>query len=680
MIYPFSALVGQEPLKKALLLNAADPRVGGVLISGEKGTAKSTAARALAALLPSQKVVLGCPFRCDPQAPDKKCAHCGELLERAFVESPAPFIDLPLGATEDRVLGALDFERALREGRRAFQSGLLAAAHRGILYIDEVNLLPDHLVDVLLDVAASGVNVVQREGIEVVHPARFLLIGTMNPEEGELRPQLLDRFALMVEVAGPRDPETRAEVVRRRIAFEADPESFARRWEVEQAALRDRIAAARGLLDEVEWNDDLLLLISRLCCEFGADGLRADIAWHKASRASAALDGRRSVEEDDVRLAAELVLPHRRKRRPFEKPSLDRQRLDDLMAEDRSKRGETSPLEGAPEESKDNDEADSGDPAGSEAESLVFETKPVGPARPIEAITSKRVSKAARGRRNGNASEGRGGYSRAVLDESPSRVAIDATMRSAAKNGLGEDGRPIVLRSDLHRKDRSGRPGTLILFIVDASGSMAARKRMEAVKGAVSSLLKDAGERRDRVGVIAFRGPKAELLLPPTDNFEDADAALRSLPTGGRTPLAHALALAAETIRGAHGMNPGLLPLPILLSDGKANVSLPDEPGDPWEQALRLAGELGESGVAALVLDTDEGYIRLGRAREIADAMGAEHLPLDDLTAESLVLEVRQPGRTRWNPKSNLRRTSPRRAWSSPASAAVSARRRSSSA
>ena len=206
MTYPFAALVGQESLKTALLFNAVDTGIGGVLISGEKGTAKSTAARALAALMPAQRVVAGCPFRCDPESPDPSCTHCGGLVERPAADARSPFIDLPLGATEDRVLGSLDFERALREGRRAFQPGLLAAAHRGVLYVDEVNLLPDHLVDILLDVAVSGVNVVQREGVEVVHPSRFLLVGTMNPEEGELRPQLLDRFGLMVEVAGPRIP------------------------------------------------------------------------------------------------------------------------------------------------------------------------------------------------------------------------------------------------------------------------------------------------------------------------------------------------------------------------------------------------------------------------------------------------------------------------------------------
>jgi magnesium chelatase subunit D len=647
MTYPFAALVGQESLKTALLLNAVDPGIGGVLISGEKGTAKSTAARALAEIMPAQQVVAGCPFRCDPSTPDPKCTHCGELAERPSVDARVPFIDLPLGATEDRILGSLDFERALREGRRVFQPGLLAACHRGVLYVDEVNLLPDHLVDILLDAAASGVNVVQREGVEVVHPSRFLLIGTMNPEEGELRPQLLDRFGLMVEVAGPRDPAIRAEVVRRRVAFDADSVAFARRWETEQSALHAVIATARHQLAHITLDDELLLLISRLCCEFGADGLRADIAFHKASRASGALAGRDAVSEEDVRCAAAFVLPHRRRRRPFEKPGLDHQRLDDLMAEGRPSRGDASnpspASDPAPGEtgtgSERSTEKDNGDKQ--DAGTQIFEAAAAGPARPIEVVASTRVPQIGRGKRS-TAGEGRGSYARAVPDETPDHLAIDATLRSAALNGLGENGKPIVLPSNLHRKERTGRTGTLILFVVDASGSMAARRRMEAVKGAVLSLLRDAYECRDRVGVIAFRGPEAELLLPPTDSVELAEQAMRSLPTGGRTPLAHALVLASETIRRACGAGPSLVPMPVLLTDGKANVCVPDRPGDPWEQALRAAGELAEVGLAALVLDTEDGFVRLGRAREIADALGAEHLSLDDLTAESLVLNVRQ--------------------------------------
>ncbi|WP_152918180.1 ATP-binding protein, partial [Ardenticatena maritima] len=328
--YPFTAIVGQDQLKTALLLNAVNPAIGGVLIRGHKGSAKSTAARALAALLPPIRTVVGCAFNCDPDAPCDACPTCRQP-DRQVETRPAPFITLPLGATEDRVVGTLDIQRVLREREHAFQPGMLAAAHRGVLYIDEVNLLADHLVDLLLDAAAMGVNTVQREGFAITHPARFVLIGTMNPEEGDLRPQLLDRFGLMVDVVAPTDPAERAEVVRRRMAFERDPHAFAAAWRAEEDALRARILAARERLPHVHLDDDMLAFIARLCVEFEVEGVRADITLCKTACTLAAFDGRTHVTPDDVRTAAELVLPHRRRRQPFEQPHLDRQRLDDLM-------------------------------------------------------------------------------------------------------------------------------------------------------------------------------------------------------------------------------------------------------------------------------------------------------------------------------------------------------------
>jgi magnesium chelatase subunit D len=615
--YPFTALVGQEPLKTALLLNAVYPAIGGVLVRGEKGTAKSTAARGLRALLPPLRMVEGCPFHCDPEAPWKECPHCAAVAERRAVETPVSFIDLPLGATEDRVLGTLDFERALREGRRAFQPGLLAAAHRGILYIDEVNLLPDHLVDVLLDAAALGVNTVQREGISATHPARFLLIGTMNREEGDLRPQLLDRFGLMVEVVGSRDPEQRAEVVRRRLAFESNPMAFAAHWEGEQDRLRRQLAEARERLPRVRLDDGLLAVISRLCCEFEVDGLRADIVMHKAARALAALDGRTEVTTGDVKRAAELVLPHRQRRHPFEQPHLNQQRLDESLTR----------LQSLPEEAEN-----------TEAE-RVFNPAAPQPVRRIEVVPPAGGSLMPHGRRNPTPIHERGHYVRAVRDEKATDIAVDATIRAAVLRGGQTDGRPVIDKSDLHRKERAGRTGTLILFVVDASGSMAARRRMELVKGAVLGLLQSAYEQRDAVGVIAFRGTQAEVLLPPTESVELAEQALRELPTGGRTPLAHALVTAGDVLRRARSHVPALL---VLLSDGKANVSLPDTTGDPWQQALLAAQELAADRLPALVLDADAGFVRLGRAGELARALGAECLPLDGLSAETLILKVRQ--------------------------------------
>jgi magnesium chelatase subunit D len=659
--YPFAALVGQEQLRMALLLGAVYPGVGGVLIRGQKGTAKSTAARSLAALLPRLRVVEGCPFRCDPALPWPECPHCSTAAECRPTELPVPFIDLPLGATEDRVLGTLDFELALREGRRAFQPGLLASAHRGILYIDEVNLLPDHLVDVLLDAAAMGINTVQREGVSVTHPSRFLLVGTMNPEEGDLRPQLLDRFGLMVEVAAPRDPAVRAEIVRRRLAFESSPEAFAATWASEQAILSEQVAAAaRDRLSGVTMSEDFLTIISQLCCELEVDGLRADLALHRTARARAAFLGRTEVNLEDIRAAAELTLPHRRKRQPFEKqpqqhlsPEQLDERLEALQRQQQQENGDR-------EEEKKDDPDPSAKPReeaaaaeqenGTEEEERLFESAPAQVLRRLEVARERATSNgsaAGGGRRNPVPSGERGRTVRAIPDEKATAdIALAATIRAAAARRGGawseEDGRLQVSPSDLHRKQRAGRTGTLLLFVVDASGSMAARRRMELVKGTVLGLLRSASEQHDLVAVVAFRGARAEVLLPPTSSVEQAEIALHVLPTGGRTPLAHALVVAGDVVRQAQRSHPELPTLLICLSDGRANVPLPDTTGAPWPQALQAAQELASAGVVSLVLDTDAGFIRLGRAQELAQALGATCLPLEDLSAETFALQLRQ--------------------------------------
>ena len=644
MQYPFAALVGQETLKRALLLTAVDPRIGGVLVSGEKGTAKSTAARALAEILPPLRVVAGCPFHCRPDEPWPACPHCSGLDARHAIELPMPLVTLPLGATEDRVIGTLDFERALREGRKAIQPGLLATAHRGILYVDEVNLLADHLVDVLLDAAAMGTNSIQREGIELSHPARFMLIGTMNPEEGELRPQLLDRFGLMVRVAGPREPELRAEVVRRRLAFDESPAAFAARWETEQAQLRERIEQARGLLAAVRIDDALLQLMTRLCCELEIDGLRGDIVLYKTTRALAALDGRTTATSADVREAAELALVHRRRRKPFDHPTSSAQELDDFFEGGRPKAeggGVDFGHDGASQDDGSR-EAEGTDRMEPDDDHRLFPLPSASAVRPVELERATSSPRLARGRRNAVTAERSGQYVRATASDSPTDLAIDATLRAAAQRG-GWDGNQLTVEpADLRQKVRSGRAGTLILFVVDASGSMAARRRMEAVKGTVLGLLVDAYHQRDQVAVIAVRGVQAQLLLPPTSSVELAQSVLQTLPTGGRTPLAHAFTLASEVIARARRSDSEGLALVVLLSDGKANVGLPQATGEPFAQALATAGQLAAARVPALVLDTDAGLVRVGRASELAAALGAEYLPLDELSSESLTSEVRR--------------------------------------
>ncbi|WP_075258663.1 putative cobaltochelatase [Herbaspirillum camelliae] len=655
-VYPFSAIVGQPLLQQALLLCAVDPGIGGVLVRGDKGTAKSTAARGLTQVLPPIARVAGCAFNCTPGQPAAACALCKGDNAPTAAPAELPFVTLPLGATEDRVLGSLDLQQALQGGQRAFQPGLLAAAHRGILYIDEVNLLADHLVDVLLDVAAMGVNAVQREGLSVSHPARFTLIGTMNLEEGDLRPQLLDRFGLMVEVNAPTDKTVRAEVVRRRIAFEADPAAFADQWQDRQDALRSQVAQAQRLLPEVVLDDAMLELISHLCCEFEVASLRADIVMHKTARAMAALQARSRVTPDDVREAALLVLPHRRRRKPFEQTGMDQDKLDDLVDQARAPEppapdagqgsGEAPPQEESPEQGQpEQGEQDQQDQQSEAGGQQTFAIAAAGQARKISVAAPAQASAAsvASGRRSAVADASRGSAVRAVPDANPDRLAIGATLRSAAVrsalSGNAEPGeRLAVSRADLHRQVRSGRGANLIVFVVDASGSMAAQRRMEAVKGAVLALLTDAYQRRDQLAVIAFRGEQAQLLLAPTRSADLAEQGLRELPTGGRTPLPHALQMAAQVLQQA---SPEAPPLLVILSDGKANVSLPGSHGDAWAQTLEAAAMLAAQAVPALVLDTESGYLRLGRAAQLAEALGAPCLTLEQLTGDALALTVR---------------------------------------
>jgi len=649
--YPFSAIVGQDALKLALTLGAIDSTLGGVLLRGEKGTAKSTAARSLARLLPVIQSTRGCPFHCDPARPWADCPSCvvEQGPERVVTSIPAPHADLPLGATEDRVLGTLDLDRVLKEGRSSLRPGLLAQAHRGILYIDEVNLLPDHLVDVLLDVAASGVNTVQRDGISARHPARFLLVGSMNPEEGELRPQLRDRFGLTVDVAAPTDFESRAEVVRRRLAFERDPQGFSAEWLDADRMLGRRIGEAQTRLTRVIVPDGLLTAIARLCCEAQVDGLRADLALYKAARALAALEARLQVSTDDLRRVLDLVLAHRR-RQSFQSPGLDADAIDRALSEPPPGQGMGEKNKGRPPgDGLDDDDTspplDSGAPSTEddstgEGPSLEREEQILEPGGSIglPPLPLELGGQAEEGRHAGvqtaRARAARGKYLRDLPQEAPRELALSATLRSAVRRSAEGPSTGLTLeRGDLHGKQRASAPGSLVVFVVDASGSMGARQRMEMVKSAVLSLLEGTDPGRDRMAVVAFRGPRAEVVLPPGRNAEQAETALRRLPTGGRTPLAHALALTLELLAAERKGGAAVV---VLLTDGKGNVPLPGTTGDPWSQALLAASRLADAGVSTVVHDTELGFGRLGRAGELARAMGAELVPLAELSAEAV--------------------------------------------
>ncbi|MCF2527491.1 putative cobaltochelatase [Yinghuangia soli] len=688
--YPFSAIVGLADLRLALLLNAVSPGVGGVLVRGEKGTAKSTMVRALAALLPDTAAVSGCRFSCDPAAPDPACPDGPHDAAAPGETRRARLVELPVGATEDRLVGSLDLERALAEGVKAYEPGLLAAAHRGLLYVDEVNLLHDHLVDLLLDAAAMGTAHVEREGVSVRHAARFLLVGTMNPEEGELRPQLLDRFGLTVEVAASREPRERAEVVRRRLAYEADPDGFAARWAEHDAALALRIEAARALLPDVVLPDAELERVARVCAAFEVDGLRADLVTARTAIALAAWHGRTEVEASDVRQAAQLALPHRRRRNPFDAPGLDQDKLDEALRDEPepdlpddpdpdpepdgpdgsggSDRpdgpggpggpdqdgpggggpgGGPAPQETAPPEpprnaSSDAPAAEQPPPAReSTAAAAAPEQPAVAASEPFRArlLAVPGLGQGAAGRR----SRAETGTGRTTGDRRPSgpvaRLHLVGTVRAAAPHqaARGRRGPGLVLRrDDVREAVREGREGNLVLFVVDASGSMAARARMRTVKGAVLSLLLDAYQRRDKVGLVTFRGAGAELALPPTSSVEAGAARLAALPTGGRTPLAAGLLRAHEALRVEHLRDPRRRPLLVVVTDGRATHG-----PDPLGAARRAAGLLAAAGNASVVVDCESGPVRLGLAARLAADLGGPVLGLADLAADGLAGLVR---------------------------------------
>ncbi|GAA3889766.1 putative cobaltochelatase [Streptomyces lacrimifluminis] len=661
--FPFTAVVGQDDLRLALLLNAVSPTVGGVLVRGEKGTAKSTAVRALSVLLPAVDVVAGCRFSCDPGAPDPACPD-GPHEAGAHVSRAARTVELPVGASEDRLVGALDIERALAEGVKAFEPGLLADAHRGILYVDEVNLLHDHLVDLLLDAAAMGASYVEREGVSVRHAAKFLLVGTMNPEEGELRPQLLDRFGLTVEVAASREPDQRVEVVRRRLAYDDDPAGFAARWADEESAVRARIVAARELLPSVRLGDGALRQIAATCAAFEVDGMRADIVMARTAVALAAWDGRTDVLAEDVRQAALLALPHRRRRNPFDAPGLDENKLDETLEEFG---GQGSGADGEDEDPDPDPGPDGpgggggrspesdgpqGDDAGARPEAGESgEPQPSGagsgeqqPVRAGEPFRTKVLSvpgvgEGAAGRRSRARTErGRTTGSRRPQG-ALTKLHLAATVQAAAphQRARGRAGRGLVVRrDDLRQATREGREGNLVLFVVDASGSMAARQRMSAVKGAVLSLLLDAYQRRDKVGLVTFRGSGAEVALPPTSSVDAAAARLESLPTGGRTPLGAGLLKAHDVLRVERLRDPAQRALVVVVTDGRAT-------GGPEPVALgaRAARLFAAEGVASVVVDCESGVVRLGLAAQLAGDLGGTAVTLDELRADSIAGLVR---------------------------------------
>ena len=674
--YPFTAIVGQEKMKETLILNLINPKVGGVLIRGEKGTAKSTAVRALANLLPEIEVVEGCKFKCNPNNRSELCEECLEKLKAGALKISRikmKVADLPVSATEDRVVGTLDIEHAIKTGEKRFEPGVLAMAHRGILYVDEINLLDDHLVDVLLDSAAMGVNTIEREGISYTHPANFVLVGTMNPEEGELRPQLLDRFGLCVDIKGISDVSRRVELIKYRLSYEADPEAFAANWQDAETELCGQILLAQKLLPEVRISDDMLEMISQICIDMGVDGHRADLTMMKTAITLAAFYGRSEVTEEDVREAAGLTLSHRMRRKPFDNQPEKQDKLDDSIEKHKEKQKEKQKNQDEKQKNQDGKEKDkheqqkkepnegpdqqhkqaeghhpeeSGDQNAEQPDASSETTFEIGENYQVKQLSPefRRDQRNGSGRRSKTLTRSKKGryIKSSIPHEKTTDLAFDATLRAAAPFQLTREknGNSVVIHeSDFREKIREKKIGNLVLFVVDASGSMGARQRMVASKGAVLSMLMDAYQKRDKVGLISFKGDSAELLLPPTSSIELAQKYLQEMPTGGKTPLSQGLVKGYEVIKTELQRDPDTCPFMVLISDGRANVSMNGE--SPLQETKTVASRLREEGIQSAVIDTENSMIKFGLAQQISTALGATYLTLENLKSDSIVSAVR---------------------------------------
>lgn len=589
VIFPFTAIIGQDLMKKALLVNAIDPTIGGVLIKGDKGTGKSTAVRALADLLPKIKVIDDCPFHCHPENLRLMCKSCQERLERdgqvPWIEKRMEVVDMPLSVTEDMVVGTIDIKRALKEGIKALEPGILARANRGILYIDEVNLLDDHLVDILLDVAAMGVNIVEREGVSLYHPARFILVGTMNPEEGKLRPQILDRFGLCVEVNALSSKDERLKVMEYRIMFDSDPWQFEEKFADKQEAMRNLIVNAQQILPQISISSEMLEKIVEITTSLGIRTHRADIVMEKTARALAALNRRVQVVEEDIKEAALLALPHRMHQQPLEKGSMFTKETIEKILQARPK-----------------EEVFDFDKDGEIKNFFRLDTLSAAQGRNFPKMETEK----------------RGLYIRARKSENPKSVAIDATLRKAIR----ETGKLEVLPEHLMEKVRTSKGEALYIILLDSSSSMRMEKKIRFAKTLSWLLLKQSYEKKNRVALLAFRDRDVQVLAPPTSDVSKIVEALENLPTGGKTPLTPALYKAIEIAKRETRVTPVI----ILISDGKGNVFIKNN----FEEDIQLlSGFCNE--INFVVVNAESQYKSIGLLENIAKSFNAPHFYLEDV-------------------------------------------------
>lgn len=590
VVFPFTAIVGQDLMKLALEVNAVEPSIGGVLIKGDKGTGKSTAVRALAKLLPVIRTVSDCPFNCDPDFLKFMCKSCQERVEHGeklpWIKKNMEVIDMPLSATEDMLVGTLDIKKVLKEGIKALEPGLLAKANRNILYIDEVNLLDDYLANMLLDSAAMGVNTIEREGVSVYHPARFILIGTMNPEEGDLRPQIIDRFGLCVTVEALSSIDGRLEVMKRRKAFDTDPWKFEDKFSNEQKKLQTKILNAQVSVEKVIVSQEILQKIVTMTTALGIKTHRADIVMEKTARAIAALEGRKKVTEEDLKKAALLALPHRLKQNPFDKKSqLNTETIDKLTQSEKM-----------------------------EEQIFDFNKDLTINKNILENKNSSLIS----GKDSANVESNRGRYIRARDAETPKSIAVDATLRKAIR----QTGRLEVLPEHLMEKVRVSKGKSVYYLLLDSSSSMSLDKKIRMAKSLAWQLLKRSYEKKSRVALIVFQGQEPELVVPPTSDLLRIDQALENVPTGGKTPLTPAIKMAFEDSEKETEVKHVV----IVISDGRGNVFFNQD----LEMDLKQLDAMKKDATLIFINAENRGK-SLGVLENMAEAFHAPHYYLEEI-------------------------------------------------
>ncbi len=634
---PFTAIVGQDLMKLALILNAINPRIGGVLIKGTKGTGKTTAVRALADILPKIEVIKGCPFNCNPKNLKESCHSCqdrivaGTIKKEDILLNKMKVINLPINSTEDRVVGTIDIKKALTSGIKALEPGILADVNRNILYIDEVNLLADNVADILLDSAAMGINIIEREGISFHHPSNFILVGTMNPEEGNLRPQLLDRFGLSVDIERIDNIEKRVQIITNVEDYNEDPEKFYHKFEENQREFRNKIINARTILNTIQVSGELLKKIAQICVAFQTDGHRADITINRAAKTIAAFNGKSAVDEDDIKLAAKLALTHRLRRLPFEDSTLDEKDIDEIFEDEKDGEQEKEDLK---EDINDNkrdlqilnlkeDVFKIGDKVRADK---VIKSKKLRKKMNISGQRITHPTNSVRGKYVG------GQKSKDLKIPMSHDIALNETLNEAALEPENmeaiKNGKKLVIKEDhIHIKKRMGKSSYLIIFCVDASGSMGVNDRMEVVKGTIFSILQTNYVSRDKVSLNVFRKEKAEVVLPPTRSTDLAYKLLKEIPTGGTTPLVAGILKAVDVALEELQKKTGYIPLIIFLTDARGNVYY----NDALEDLLKAGEQVTKHEIDAIIIDTENKDVKLEMCKKLAKAANAAYYHIDHL-------------------------------------------------